>query len=169
MSGASYEFGQVDRFQVGAVGEPGERTFYLFIVSGGLPRWFKCEKGQAAALGEQSIELLTTLGWEIDQEAISASMAGAPELPPPGPGDVLFRVGSIAMRIDRRDLLTFVLGDDEEDQEAVFMITAEQLKVMAVMALEAVHSGREQCPNCLLPEDPGGHDCPAGNGHRLPG
>lgn len=166
--GPFYDFGQVDRCLVGAVGEPGDRTFYVFIESGGLAHWFKCEKGQAAALGEQAIELLTSLGWEIDEEAIETLLSATPGLPAPSPGDVLFRVNSIAMRIDRQDLLTFVLGGDE-GQGAAFVITAEQLRAMAVKALEAVHSGRAECRNCLLPVDPGGHECPSANGHRPPG
>ena len=171
MNGDSFrDFGIADRFLVGAIGEPGRRTFYLFIETAGTPAWFKCEKGQAAALGEQGLELLTTLGWEVDEEAVEALVAGAGELPQPSiPGDVVFRVLSIAMRIDGRDRLTLLLEGDEDDDRAVFVITAEQLRAMALLALKAVHAGRAQCPKCLLPEDPDGHDCPSGNGHRLPG
>ena len=166
--GPFYDFGQVDRFLVGAVGEPGERTFYIFIESGGLGHWFKCEKGQAAALGEQTIELLNSLEWEIDDDQVEAILSGAPALPAPSPGDVLFPVNTIAMRIDQENRLTFVLGGDE-GQGAVFAVTAEQMRAMSVKALEAVHSGREECQNCLLPMNPGGHECPSSNGHRTTG
>ena len=166
--GPYYDFGQVDRFLAGAVGEPGERTFYFFIESGGLGHWFKCEKGQAAALGEQALELLNSLEWEIDEDQVGAILSGAPALPAPSPGDVLFRVNTIAMRIDQKNLLTFVLGGDE-GQGAAFVITAEQLRAMSVKALEAVNSGREECQNCLLPMNPRGHECPSANGHRMTG
>ena len=171
MNGASFrDFGEVDRFLVGAIGEPGRRTFYFFIESVADAGWFKCEKGQAAALGEQGLELLSNLGWNVDEEAVEALVSGAGNLPAPsGAGDVIFQVRSIAMRIDSRDRLTLMLEGGGDDERAVFAITAEQLRAGAILALKAVHSGRPQCPNCLLPEDPDGHDCPSGNGHRLPG
>ena len=171
MSDSSFrDFGRVDRFLLGAIGEPGQRTFYLFIEAGNLGAWFKCEKGQAAALGEQGLELLSTLGWEMEEEAVAATVSAAGHLPSPStPDDVLFAVRSIAMRVESRDRLTLILEGVEGSQRAVFAITAEQLRAVAILALEAVHSGRRQCPDCLLPEDPGGHDCPSGNGHRFPG
>ena len=163
------DFGMVDRFIVGAIGEPGSRTFYVFIESGGVSIWFKCEKGQAAALGEQCLELLSNLGWEVDEGVVETFVSNAGDLPPPsGPGDVAFLVRSIAMRIDSRDRLTLMLEGGRTDERVAFAITAEQLRAVAILALKAVHAGRPHCPNCLLPEDPGGHDCPSGNGHRRP-
>ena len=167
--GSHHDFGKVDRFLVGAIGEPGRRTFYLFIEAGGGPTWFKCEKGQAAALGEQGLELLSNLGWKVDEDLIGGMVSGGGDLPaPPGPADVIFGVRSIAMRIDSRDRLILMLESSEGGERVVFAINAEQLRAAATLALKAVHAGRPQCPNCLLPEDPGGHDCPSGNGHRLP-
>ena len=164
------DFGPVDRFLVGAIGEPGERTFYLFIEAAGSATWFKCEKSQAAALGEQGLELLSNLGWDLDEDTVEAMVSLFDDLPPPpGMEDVMLRVRSIAMRIDSRDHLTVMLEGVEGDARAVFAITAEQLRAAGLIALKAVHAGRPRCPDCLLPEDPGGHHCPSGNGHRPPG
>ena len=164
------DFGVVDRFMVGAIGEPGKRTFYVFIESGGSGNWFKCEKGQAAAIGEQGLELISNLGWKLDEDLVEALVSAAGDLPAPsGPGDVTLRVGSIAMRIDSRDRLTLMLEGVGGDERVAFAITAEQLRAAAILALKAVHSGRAHCARCLLPEDPDGHNCPSGNGHRLPG
>ena len=171
MSGASFrDFGRVDRFLVGAIGEPGKRTFYVFIESGGFPNWFKCEKAQAAALGEQGLELLSNLGWAVDEDAVEALVSTTYDLPQPSrPDQVTLRVRSIAMRIDRIDRLNLMLEGVGDEERVAFTITAEQLRAAAILALKAVHAGRAQCPNCLLPEDPEGHYCPSGNGHRLPG
>ena len=155
---------------MGAIGEPGRRTFYAFIESGGVPQWFKCEKGQAAALGEQGLELLSNLGWKVDEDVVETLVSNAGDLPSPsGPDVVTFRIRSIAMRIESRDRLTLMLEGGRTDERVAFAITAEQLRAVAILALKAVHAGRPHCPNCLLPEDPGEHDCPSGNGHRLPG
>ena len=164
------DFGRVNRFLVGAIGEPGKRTFYIFIESEGVPSWFKFEKGQAAALGEQGLELLSNLGWTVDEDDVESLVSNVDELPAPsGPGDVILGVRSIAMRIDSRDRMTVMLDGDGSEERVVFTITAMQLRAAAILSLRAVHSGRAQCPDCLLPEDPKGHYCPSGNGHRLPG
>ena len=170
MSGSLQDFGPVDRFLVGAIGRPGERTFYLFIETASDATWFKCEKGQAAALGEQGLEMLSNLGWEVDEETVDRIVSLFDDLPrPPGPGDVRLRVRSIAMRIDSRDAMAVMLEGMDDDTRVVFTINAEQLRAAGVLALMAVHAGRPRCPNCLLPEDPDGHHCPSGNGHRPPG
>ena len=164
------DFGRVNRFLVGAIGEPGKRTFYLFIESQGLSSWFKCEKGQAAALGEQGLELLTNMGWDLDEDMVEALVSNALDMPrPSGLGDIPLRVRSMAMRIDSRDRMTLMLKGGGDDEQVMFTITAEQLRAAAILALKAVHSGRAQCAKCLLPEDPDGHYCPSGNGHRTPG
>ena len=164
------DFGRVNRFVVGAIGQPGERTFYIFIETEGVPSWFKFEKSQAAALGEQGLELLSNLGWEVDEDEVDSLVSSTDELPAPSdPGDVALRVRSIAMKIDSRDRMTVMLEGDGSEERIVFTITAEQLRAAAILSLRAVHSGRAQCPDCLLPEDPEGHHCPSGNGHRLPG
>ena len=164
------DFGRVDRFLVGAIGEPGKRTFYIFIESEGAPNWFKFEKGQAAALGEQGLELLSNLGWTVDEDEVESLVSDVDALPAPSdPGDVILRIHSIAMRIDSRDRMTVMLEGDGSEERVVFTITAMQLRAAAILSLRAVHSGRAQCPDCLLPEDPEGHHCPSGNGHRPPG
>lgn len=162
-------YGPVDRFVVGAIGQPGERTFYLFIEAAGVSYWFKCEKGQAAALGEQGLELLSNLGWELDEDAVEAMVSLFHELPvPSGPEDVKLQVRSIAMRIESRDRMTVMLEGVEDSSRIIFTITAEQLRAASLLALKAVQSGRPRCPNCLLPENPDGHYCPSENGHRSP-
>ena len=46
----SFELSDVSVFSAGAVGLPGERTFYLQATSPAGAVWFKCEKQQVAAL-----------------------------------------------------------------------------------------------------------------------
>src|SRR4051794_22530811 len=49
---ASYEFEEVDFFTAGAVGEPGQRTFYLQTGRDNAVVTLKVEKQQVEALGE---------------------------------------------------------------------------------------------------------------------
>lgn len=170
MSDPSFlDFGPVDRFLVGAIGPPGQRTFYFFILANERAAWFKCEKSQAAALGEQGLELLSTLGWDLDEDVVDSIMSLFDRMPPPSaPDDVHLRIRSIAMRVDSKKVMTMMIQGDEDDPGVAFTITAEQLRAAGLLALKAVHSGRPRCQECLLPEDPDGHHCPSGNGHRPP-
>ena len=72
----------------------------------------------------------------------------------------------MAMRLGEDELLTLVLQDTDEEQSVEFSVTRVQLRAMALLALDTVHSGRPICPKCHLPEDPEGHHCPSTNGHR---
>lgn len=163
------EFGPADRFLIGTVGPPGQRAFYLFVQTQQERAWFLFEKTQAAVLGEQGLDLISNMGWD-DGAPVDDLVEQGADLPAPIlDADVLFRVTSIAMRIEGNERMTLLLEGQADDERATFAITPRQLRAGAVMALRAVHSGRAQCPECLLPEDPEGHDCPSGNGHRLPG
>lgn len=161
------DFGAVDRFQAGAIGEPGSRTFYVYITVKGEPSWFTCEKGQVSALAEQSLEVLSRMKVQLDEGLVELTVNAMAEFPwPATPDDVLFRIGSMSMRLADGELLTLMLEDADGEQTATFSVTHEQLQAMSLLALDAVRAGRPICPKCHLPEDPAGHDCPSSNGHR---
>ena len=169
MSEGRHDYGSVDRFQAGAIGEPGNRTFYVYIEPGIGPRWFTCEKGQVSALAEQSLEVLNRIDRDVNQATVELTVNAMSDIPwPSSPDDVSFRIGSMAMRLDDGNSMTLILEsvDDDDDAATTFEVTPEQLRAMALLALDAVHSGRPICPKCHLPEDPVGHDCPSTNGHR---
>ncbi len=150
------EFGEVDRLSAGAVGEPGDRTFFIEVGAAGETWWFLVEKEQLAVLARETIEAMRLEGLE----------AGGPgtELTPPG--EAAFRVGE--MRVGFADgRFRFVLipsGDDGDDEPVEFEAGADLVGGMARRALEVVAAGRPRCPRCGLPEDPTGHVCPASNG-----
>ena len=162
----THDYGWVDRFLAGAIGKPGKRTFYLFIESAGVPVWFKCEKGQVAALGEQGFMHASNLGLAPDEDMIE-EMGEFPS--PTRPQDVKLRIRSMALGIESPERLTMLIEGVEEDETISFTISAQQLLLVSLLSLKAVHAGRKECPKCLLPEDPEGHYCPSSNGHRLPG
>lgn len=149
------DLGSVARLAAGAVGEPGDRTFFLEVGAVDGTRWFVLEKEQVSALAREALNTLRRDGIDPDDSA--------PAEPLP-PDDFTFRIGE--MRVGYRDaVFHFVLLPAEEEEEGVeFEAAAGVVAAMAVPALEAVAAGRPRCPRCGLPEDPSGHVCPASNG-----
>ncbi len=170
----------VERFVVGTVGMPGERTFFLQARSGTLISSVVLEKAQVATLADRLEELIADVGERL-----------AIEVPEPGPADAdplevplveEFRVGAIAFGWDpSSDQMLFELhgqtadddvdptelGDDD-DGPAVLRVrtTLRQAVDFIVRARKVVAAGRPPCPFCQQPLDPGGHICPRANGYR---
>jgi uncharacterized repeat protein (TIGR03847 family) len=164
----SYDIDGVDRITLDAVGEPGERTFYVQAQSGPLIVTLLVEKEQVRLLAEALLQLLGTLpetdeGPAPDAEALSLE----------GPLEPEWRVGEMAIEYEEANggveiLITEI--ESEEDTEigarARFMVSRAQARAMALHALEVVAAGRPRCQFCGYPLEPEGHICPAMNGHR---
>jgi uncharacterized repeat protein (TIGR03847 family) len=170
----------VQRFVVGTVGLPGERTFFIQARTGSLVNSVVMDKQQVAHLADRLAELLVDVGQRFDVE-----------VPEPGPPDLdpldvplteEFRVGSIAFGWDpATDQMLFELhattGDDEvdptelaDDDEGPPMLrvraTMGQVVDFIDRARRVVAAGRPPCPFCQQPLDPRGHVCPRANGYR---
>ena len=160
----SFELLDVDKFTVGAVGEPGQRLFLLQARAGAQVVTLKLEKVQVAALA-------THLGNMLQ------------DLPQPGtlpddfdledPAEPEWVVGTLGARYDEDvDRLLLVaeeaVPEGEEAAEARFALTREQVAALAQHGTQLVAAGRPPCPLCGYPLDPRGHDCPRTNGHRPP-
>lgn len=154
--------GPVDRFAAGAVGEPGDRTFYLEVAAGGVSHWFVVEKQQVAVLAARSLELIQSISPGQDPAEVATEVAT--ELG--DPGEPAFRVGEIGLSyLPDRSAVTYVLRSTEEDDEPVeFEASIDQVVAMAAAGAAAVAAGRPLCPRCNLPMDSDGHICPALNG-----
>lgn len=153
------DHGTVIAFIAGAIGDPGERTFLLqFQVDSGI-QTFLLEKGQVAALGEQSIDLLGQIGF-----AGAGTAEAVPELAVPQ--EFVFRVGEIQLGYaEATGLITMVLGSiDDPDERVVFAMTPAMLDAAVREGLEVVQAGRPKCPRCGLAMAPDGHHCPKDNG-----
>ena len=66
------DLGPAEEFVAGALGEPGQRHFYLQITAATETLWFPAEKQQIAALGSQALTLLRAAGIEADEDAVAA-------------------------------------------------------------------------------------------------
>ena len=163
-----------DVFTADFTGEPGARTFYLQARGSSGIHSFLLEKQQVAILAEKLQEMLLMI--DEDDTIKSAPPQRDPGLTLEEPVDPEWRIGTIGLLYDEgRDVVVIVVqeirGDDEEedgddDSGYRFFLRRDQVRSLILHALAAVGEGRPLCQLCGLPMDPGGHVCPASNGHR---
>ena len=161
---ASFEFLGPDHFTAGAVGEPGQRVFYVQSREKGQLVTLKSEKEQVRALAEYLGSLLNRLP--------GGGVATPGNLALIEPIDAPWAVASIAVGYDEtRDRILVVANEAvEEDAEgepasARFLINRAQAAAFVKQADTLMKASRPICPWCNQPRDPTGHSCPRSNGH----
>jgi uncharacterized repeat protein (TIGR03847 family) len=162
---ATFELPDAERLVVGAVGPPGQRTFYLQARQGRRTLTLKVEKFQVAELAARLMAVFASV------PDVDASPTDDEGLEPPIEPD--FVVGSLSVALDedaRRVLLVAEELVEEGAQGDVARIgaTFDQVAAMARRGAELVAAGRPTCQLCGLPIDPEGHQCPRLNGHTAP-
>ncbi|HEX7740612.1 MAG TPA: DUF3090 family protein [Marmoricola sp.] len=184
-----------DRFVVGTVGEPGQRTFFLQARAGNRLTSVALEKQQVQILGERVDELLDELiaadttrsvipavapseltdNAALDQPIEEEFRAGTITLSWDGDAErVVIEVFPIAdteapaspLETDEEQLIELPLDEPEPDEIFLVRLPAAMARVFAARAASVVAAGREQCPFCGGPIDPAGHLCPRANGYR---
>ena len=168
-----FDLNPVTHITAGAVGEPGNRTFYIQARQGSQLVTLLCEKQQVAALAIGVEQLLEQLAEKDPKLAQTIDMVLEVDMELEEPLDPAFRVGQMGLGYDEeRNLLVLVAqellpeGQDASTaSSARFWGTAEQMRTMAHHAQAVVASGRPTCPLCGAPIDPEGHFCPRRNGH----
>ncbi|MDQ3870213.1 MAG: DUF3090 family protein [Chloroflexota bacterium] len=176
-----YVFDPPDQFVAGAVGQPGDRTFYLQARKREIVISVALEKTQVAALAER----LLALAREVRRrgvEGLPASSGGAQPRGLEEPIRELFRVGTMTLGWDGDDQVVVVEaraqqpdGDEEpeeiadDDPQGPDLIRVRMplgiAEAFAERALEVVAAGRPPCPLCGQPLDPQGHLCPRRDGY----
>lgn len=157
------DLGPAEQFVAGALGEPGNRHFYLQVTAAGETLWLHAEKQQVSALGSQGLTLLAAADIEPDDGSVANLK---PDLVLREPEDEIFPVGDIQLAVLESEMIAVSITSAEDDEESIrFLVVPEQIQAMAEVALDVVAAGRPICPYCHLPEDPDGHRCPATNGH----
>jgi uncharacterized repeat protein (TIGR03847 family) len=171
------ELGPVDRITADAVGEPGERTFYIQARAG--------EEIVTVIVEKQQVQLLAASVLELMEDA--PAVEPVPEEPAMSleePLDPRWRAGRLSLGFDQdRDLFMLEveefqpeLEDLEVDDPAVILpgIEPESIRIWAspaqMLALSrhgaaVAARGRPTCQFCGNPIDAEGHACPAMNGH----
>ena len=166
----------VDKITAGAVGEPGERTFFIQARKDDRLVTITVEKDQVELLGTSILEILATVGRETEE--------GPPEddLELEGPIEPLWRAGRLSIGYaEDRDLLLLELEElveepEDDEPEAPtpeveparirIWATREQMFALARHGAAVAARGRPRCRFCGNPIDAEGHMCPAMNGHR---
>ena len=166
----SYEFDPAEWVSAGAVGQPGQRTFYLQARQGAEYVSFVVEKAQVEALARLAQELLSRSGRVVTPDDLDTSTQSLVE-----PIEPAWRIGSLSVGADEegeRFLLEgeeLVTDDEEEGDVGVVRLWLDRdgLVALAAHAAYAVQAGaRDTCRLCGRPIDPvTGHVCPATNGH----
>ena len=180
-----YEFDETDAFATGAIGRPGDRTFYVQVRAEGRTINIKCEKQQVAQMADYLRNMLDDL----------------PSTPtPPSPQTAMlqdpveqdFVLGTVGLGLDRASqrlvvqleevvmvdpdeidvdtddpdaVLEFVRRmEDESDASLVrILLTPGQARAFCDVAATVVQAGRSTCKWCGGPIDPVGHACPKMN------
>ncbi|HUR15919.1 MAG TPA: DUF3090 family protein [Candidatus Limnocylindrales bacterium] len=190
-----FSFDAPDRFVVGAIGQPGQRTFYLQAAKGAQVVSVALEKAQVAVLAERLASLLLALrqgGVAIEEDVTSATaLLDQPVVEQ-------FRVGTLTLGWDgERQRIVIEAreitdededeeedddeGEAEEPEEALALgandledgpdLVRVQLDATAALAFASgavavIQAGRPPCPQCGAPLDPIGHFCPRRNGYQ---
>ncbi|CAN5641836.1 DUF3090 domain-containing protein [soil metagenome] len=189
MSRRIFTFESPDRFLCGALGQPGQRVFFLQASKNGRVVSVALEKAQVAVLAERLALLLLRL--REQGVGAAAGTSAQIELPPQPetlaePVVEAFRVGSMILSWDE-DLERVVIEahelgaveiEDEEGEVAevadddpdgpdlvrVHLVPTEAQSFVAG-AVAVIQAGRPPCPNCGEPLDPTGHFCTRRNGY----
>lgn len=168
------ELERVDKITTGAVGDPGERTFYLQVRSGERLVTVLVEKEQVELLSASILEILSN----VDQETGEGPPEEELELEPPL--DPIWRAGRLSIGYaEARDLMLLELEEATEEEEGDeptserpepdrvrLWATREQMLALSRHGAAVAARGRPRCRFCGNPIDPEGHTCPAMNGHR---
>jgi uncharacterized repeat protein (TIGR03847 family) len=163
-----YTFEHIERFVIGTIGMPGEREFFLQVVSEKRTFSFAIEKGQAIALVDRLRELMREL-----RRRDSARFQGLLEsvaiddLPLETPVESEFSLGEMSlMWVDDSDRIVFEADGIEEEKSLTVSITLGEATEFIRRSERVISAGRAPCPFCGLPLNLDGHLCPRANGYR---
>jgi uncharacterized repeat protein (TIGR03847 family) len=174
-------FDPVERFVVGTIGEPGERSFFLQARTGTRLISVLLEKSQVIAIADR-LEILLKELRRIDP-ALVIERLPRDEGSLDTPIVEEFRVGIVSLSwLNDREMVSVelqainedspgseeILGDDEENAPDLLRVflNPSQTDAFVKRASAVVNAGRPPCPFCGLPLDPTGHVCPRANGYR---
>ncbi|MDP9296459.1 MAG: DUF3090 domain-containing protein [Actinomycetota bacterium] len=168
------EISPVTRITADAIGEPGQRAFYLQARGEDDLVTIHVEKEQVQLLAASIIEILARVGKETEEGPNESEMELEEPIEP------IWRAGRLSIGYEEeRDLLLLeieelVAGEDEETEATDLpdpdrlrlWATREQMLALSRQSAVVAARGRPTCQFCGNPMDPEGHWCPAMNGHR---
>jgi uncharacterized repeat protein (TIGR03847 family) len=168
------ELDDVDGLGAGAVGEPGQRAFYIQARTEHTQLTVLVEKEQVDLLSTEAIAFLDKIADRYHELPFDLPQTQSTLREPTVP---LFRARLIGLGFDpERELVLIELRERSEEEDDVadevddddgyvarIYATRAQVRAMAARGAEAVAGGRPPCPLCEHPMDPSGHRCPRWN------
>ncbi len=172
MSKFTFDLDLADRITAGAIGQPGQRVFYMQAHRGTQLVTMLAEKEQIASLATELMRLLDDLA-ERDPRLASSDDPVIMNMELEEPLEPVFRIAQMGLGYDeQRDIVVLLIqgASEEEESEAEPMTTRIsgsrlQMRALSNHSLNVVAAGRPICGNCGRPIDAGGHFCPQRNGH----
>ena len=161
-----FDFDEVDAFTVGALGQPGERTFFLQARRGTTRVTIKCEKQQASAISEYLRRVLSDLPAPTEKPIAAAMELAAPVA-------AAFVLGPVGLGYDRSNDMVLVqleeviavdengepLDEDPDRGQVRVFLSRSQARAFCEHAESVVAAGRPACIWCTRPVNPDGHLC----------
>lgn len=180
MANYLYDLNPVQHIIADAIGEPGQRTFFLQARAGAQLVSIVLEKQEVGSLAVSVLQLLEEL--EKMHPGLRMATQSKKALRPEHPMDPLFRVGQLSIGYDEDEdkvwLIAKALMMNDENQivdpgsdevpGVRFVASREQMRAMSEHALEVIGQGRPVCPLCGRPIDRNGHFCARTDGHAMP-
>ena len=181
MSSRILLFDPAERFVVGTVGVPGERTFFIQAREKNRLVSVSLEKAQVSALADRILQILREV--RSSEPLTTFERVVGDDQPLESPIDEEFRVGVIGLAyVSDRALIEIDMQaiaesqfesdelieiDTEGDQDILrVLLPLGYAESFAKRANIVVGAGRVPCPLCGGPIDPAGHLCPRANGYR---
>ena len=169
---AIYELDPVDLIAVAAVGEPGQRRFFLLATGSGRTLTLGCEKSQLQALVVRLHQMLEAQKIEAP-ESTPDPVSNSDQVP----GEPEWQIGEMGLGYhEARQMFVLVASEGAvgersdappDDSPSVrFWLSRDQVAAFSKQAESVLSAGRPLCPRCGLPMDPAGHPCPVMNGAR---
>jgi uncharacterized repeat protein (TIGR03847 family) len=176
MPHSELDLNPVQHITVDAIGQPGERVFYIqgWRETNPQPVTIIIEKIQLQSLALGGEQMLTELAKQKPELSVPSTQYDADKMRITPPLDPLFRAGEMGLGYDAdRDLIVIMVrevvmegGDPEEAAEVRFWCTRAQTRHLVDWSNEVIKRGRPICPQCGQPMEPEGHFCPKKNGHK---
>lgn len=166
------------RFITSAIGEPGQRQFFIQVKSADGLNSVTLEKNQVIALTGRFEDLIREL--RRGKLASTEDLMAAAEIDNESmelPIEEDFQVGIISITWENGLVVVNIQAASQDDELIlddldygpdllIATLRISQVKGFCERATALVNAGRPACPFCGLPIDPLGHLCPRANGYR---
>ncbi|OAA25417.1 hypothetical protein UG55_102277 [Frankia sp. EI5c] len=165
-----FVFDPPERFVVGTVGQPGDRSFFLQAAARGQLVTVGLEKTEVTALAEGLTALLGQVGQTQGIPLPTAAEVEVDLAPLDAPFEEDFHLGQLTVSWDGHRVFVEAAGmsagetrasEGESEVDSLRVgLSIEQTKAFIERARSIVAAGRPPCVLCGRPDDPAGHFCP---------